>query len=311
MMKLARVLVTGSRGTIGRPLVEELRRRGHRVNGIDLSHSDAPEQLYRRADVGSFRQLERIFAEDYDYVYHLAVEFGRKNGEEYYEQLWSTNVVGTRHILEWQIRKGFRLILASSSEIYGDLGDVVLDEDLTDRIPVFPPNDYAISKWVNELQAINFAKVHGSEIVRLRIFNSYGPGETYHPYRSVVCVFCHHALTGRPFDVFRGYYRTFLYLGELIPSLANVVENFRPGQVYNLGGRDYRSVEDLAAIVLDVTGADPGLAVPRERDFPNAPSKRPDIGRALKDLGHDPRVNLEEGVPLTAAWMQECLKGRV
>ncbi len=302
---MARILVTGSRGTLGRPLVAELRRRGHRVRGTDLFHGGDDD--CDRADVGSFRQVERVFEDEYDYVYHLAAEFGRKNGEDHYQRLWRTNVVGTRNILEMQVNRGFGLILAGSSEIYGDLGDILLDEGLTDRIPVFPPNDHAISKWVNELQAINFARAFGTAIVRLRIFNGYGPGETHHPYCSVVGLFCHHALTGQPFDVFRGCYRTFMYVDDLIPSLANVVENFRPGNVYNLGGRDHRSVEELAAIVLAATGADPALAAPRDRDFPNAPSRRPDITRAARDLGHDPRVRLEEGVPLTLGWIRREL----
>jgi len=306
-MRLAKVLVTGSRGTLGRLLVGELTRRRHQVYGVDLAHAAAPPDEYRRADIRSFRQMAEVFSGRYDYVYHLAAEFGRKNGEEYYEQLWLTNVVGTRNILELQARYGFGLILASSSEIYGDMGETLLEESLTDRNPVFPINDYAISKWVNELQAINFAKVHGSEIVRLRIFNCYGPGEEYHPYRSVVCLFCHHALTGRPFEVFRDYHRTFMFIDDLIPSMANVIDNFRPGAVYNLGGRDCRSVEDLAAIVCRETGADPGLAILRDRDFPNARHKRPDISRAAQELGHDPRVYLETGVPLTINWLRQRL----
>ncbi len=299
---MKRILVTGSRGTLGRPLVAELRHRGYLVRGIDLFHGDDGD--YRRADVGSFRQVERVLADDYDYVYHLAAESGRSNGEGHYEEVWRTNVVGTRNILEMQVRRGFGLIMASSSEVYGDRGDIALDEGLTDRAPVFPPDDHAVSKWVNELQAMNFTKRFGSAVVRVRLFDCYGPGETYHPRRGPVCVFCHHALTGRPFDVHRDCHRTFMYVDDLIPSLANVVENFKPGQVYNLGGRDHRSLEELAAIVLAATGADPALAIPRERLFPIVPGARPDITRAARDLGHDPRVRLEEGVQRTVDWLR-------
>jgi len=90
---VARILVTGSDGTLGRPLVAELRRRGHTVTGCDLHHG-ADEQGIR-ADVREHRQLERVMREagPFDYVYHLAAEFGRLNGEEYYETLWTTNVI--------------------------------------------------------------------------------------------------------------------------------------------------------------------------------------------------------------------------
>lgn len=101
---MARILVTGSRGTLGVPLVEELKKRGHELWQCDLQHSR--EDNYIRADVSSYRQLERVFeAAKYDYVYHLAAEFGRVNGEEYYDTLWQTNVIGTRNVLEWQRRK--------------------------------------------------------------------------------------------------------------------------------------------------------------------------------------------------------------
>ena len=116
---MAKILVTGSKGTLGRPLVQELKQRGHEVWQVDLQHQ--PDDNYIRADVSSYRQLQRVFEQQYDYVYHLAAEFGRINGEEYYDTLWQTNVIGTRNVLEWQKQKGFRLIYASSSEIYGEV----------------------------------------------------------------------------------------------------------------------------------------------------------------------------------------------
>ncbi|MBX6377402.1 MAG: NAD(P)-dependent oxidoreductase [Clostridia bacterium] len=303
---MARILVTGSKGTLGRPLVAELRRRGHHVYQLDLFHQ--PDAGYFRADVASFRELEPVFQEDYDFVYHLAAEFGRLNGEAHYEALWRTNVIGTRHILEWQRRRGFRLILASSSEIYGEAGEEWLDEDLPLRRPVFPANDYALTKWVNELQAVHFQERYGLPIMRLRFFNAYGPGEHYHPYRSVVCLFVYRALHGLPWQVYRGYRRTFMYIDDFIPTLANAAERFRAGEVYNIGGRDYRSVEELAEIVLAVTGADPSLVEHLPEDHHNTVSKRPDIRKAVRDLGHDPRVTLEEGVPRTVEWMREVYR---
>src|SRR5574338_26953 len=105
---MAKILITGVMGTLGRPLKRELERRGHDVWGVDLQHE--AEQKYFRADVASFRQLERALEQDYDYVYHLAAEFGRINGEAYYDTLWTTKVIGTRNVLELQRRLGFKLI---------------------------------------------------------------------------------------------------------------------------------------------------------------------------------------------------------
>src|SRR6185503_10470109 len=139
---MARILVTGSKGTLGEPLVAELRARGHEVWGCDLQHQ--ADQKYYRADVSNYRQLERVFEQDYDYVYHLAAEFGRINGEEYYDTLWMTNVIGTRNILELQKRKNFKLIFASSSEIYGDKHRDILSEDIPLNHSIIQHNDYAV-----------------------------------------------------------------------------------------------------------------------------------------------------------------------
>jgi dTDP-glucose 4,6-dehydratase len=82
-----KIVVTGSAGTLGAPLVAELRERGHDVWGIELQHTGQPQTI--RADVADYRQLRAAFDRvgDFDLVYHLAAEFGRINGEEHYEQV--------------------------------------------------------------------------------------------------------------------------------------------------------------------------------------------------------------------------------
>ena len=300
---MARILVTGSKGTLGRPLVKELKARGHDVWQVDLQHQ--PDEQYLRADVSSYRQLERVFGERrYDYVYHLAAEFGRLNGEEYYDTLWQTNVIGTRNILEWQRRTGFRLIFASSSEIYGDRHQNILTEDIPLNASIIQHNDYATTKWVNEIQIMNFEKRYGVETVRCRFFNAYGPGEYYHHYRSVVCLFCYRALHHLPWEVYEGYHRVFMYIDDFIPTLATVCERFQAGEVYNIGGEEFRSVRELSDLILRETGADPGLVRYLPEDKHNTQNKRPDITKAKQQFGHHPRVTLEEGVPRTLEWMR-------
>ncbi len=295
-----KILVTGSEGTLGTALVSELRLQGHEVWGCDLQHK-ADEQ-YIRADISSYRQLERVFSQSYDFVYHLAAEFGRINGEEYYDTLWQTNVIGTRNILEWQRKTDFKLIFASSSEIYGDKYADVLTEDMQDGIQ---HNDYAMTKWVNEIQCMNFERRFGLPIVRLRFFNAYGPGEFYHRYRSVVCLFCYRALHGLPYTVYKDYHRVFMYISDFIPTVARVMDNFVPGEVYNIGGTDYRSVEELSNIILDYLGLDDSNITYLPKDKHNVQNKRPDITKARQAFGHDPKVSLDEGIPATIEWMKE------
>lgn len=298
---MAKILVTGCMGTLGKPLMAELERRGHDVWGCDLQHQ--AREKYIRADVANYRQLERVFEQSFDFVYHLAAEFGRVNGEEYYDTLWQTNVIGTRNILELQRLKGFKLIFASSSEIYGENDAEILDEEFPLRQSIVQPNDYAITKWVNEAQCVNFERRYDLPIVRLRFFNAYGPGEHYHRYRSVVCLFCYHALTGRPYQVFEGYHRVFMYIDDFIPTLASVCEKFTPGEVYNIGGVEYRSVRELSDLILEYTGASASLVTYLPEDKHNVVNKRPDISKAQAQFGHSPVATLEQGVPRTIDWM--------
>ncbi len=299
---MAKILVIGSKGTLGSRLVEVLQKRGHEVWEVDLQHH--PGERYIRADIAEYRQLERVFEQTYDYVYHLAAEFGRINGEEYYDTLWKTNVIGTRNILEWQVKKGFKLIFTSSSEIYGEATESLLSEDLPEKKTIIQHNDYALTKWVNEVQVINFEKRFNSPIVRLRLFNAYGPGEYYHPYRSVVCLFIYRALKGIPYDVFEGYSRVFMYVDDLISTIANVAEAFKAGEVYNIGGTEYRSVRELSELILRLTGGNPDLVRYLPEDKHNTVSKRPDIRKAVAELNHAPNILLEEGLPQTVAWMK-------
>ena len=109
-----RILVTGGKGTIGVPLVKALACKGHDVFSIDLMHSadeagfslrtDVKKPAYARCDVGEFRQLERVFEKfgPFDLVYHAAAEFGRWNGEDFYENLWKSNVIGTKNMIRLQ-----------------------------------------------------------------------------------------------------------------------------------------------------------------------------------------------------------------
>jgi nucleoside-diphosphate-sugar epimerase len=104
IMEKQRILVTGGAGFIGTNLVVELRTRGHDVHSIDLSHID--REAFTE-DVQSYRQLENLFDDHvFDYVYNLAAEYGRWNGEDHYENLWATNCIGTKHVLRLQERKG-------------------------------------------------------------------------------------------------------------------------------------------------------------------------------------------------------------
>lgn len=292
-----------------------LEARGHRVFGIDLMHAagevgwqhemSSGTCTYSRCDVGDMRQLDRVFHTygPFDIVYHTAAEFGRWNGEDFYEQVWRSNAIGTKHIIRLQERLGFKLIHFSSSEVYGDYDDVMA-EPVMDDVPIRQMNDYALSKWVNELQIRNSRIQFGTQSVVVRLFNTYGPGEWYHPYRSVNCKFCHHALKGEPVIVYRGHYRTSTYLEDCCTTLANISDNFKAGETYNIGGTEYHSIEQLVDIIWAYTGASRDLIQYRDAEVLTTRVKKVDVSKSVRDLNHRNTFSLEDGVKRTIDWMK-------
>ncbi len=297
-----KILVTGGRGFIGTNLTRELRSQGHEVWTSDILQGEDPAHI--RADVSEFHQMDRIFRERrFDYVYHLAAEYGRWNGEDHYENLWRTNVIGTKNMLRLQERERFRMIFFSSAEVYGDY-DGLMSEEVMDRVPIQQMNDYAIAKWAGELQCLNSAAMFGTETVRVRPVGCYGPYEYYSRYRGVIPIFVYHCLRGQPFRVHSGHKRIFDYVEDTCRTFANIVDHFSPGEVYNVGSREdwAISIEELAEIVLRVTRADRRLAVYQGSEGFTTRVKIVDFSKARRDLQHAPKIGIEEGVGRYVEW---------
>lgn len=302
-----KILVTGGTGFIGSNLVNELVSRGHDVTTVDLLNSESERNI--RADVSKFRQIEKIIDQkDYDYVYHLAAEYGRWNGEDYFENLWATNAVGTKNLLRLAESKRFRLIFFSSAEVYGDYGGV-MKEDVMVENPIsdtYQMNDYAITKWAGELMCLNSARMFGTEIVRVRPVNCYGPGEHYTPYRGFIPKFIYHALHGKPYTVFRGHRRIIDFVEDTVKTVSNICDNFIPGEVYNLGGRPEweKDIAEYSDIILKAVGVDDSLVTYKEVEPFTTGEKMIDSSKAIRDLRHDPKVDPNEGIQRTVDWMK-------
>jgi dTDP-glucose 4,6-dehydratase len=279
---MARILVTGGTGFIGSNLVPELRNRGHEVWVSDLMNTAATAN-YIRCDTREYRQIERIFfSHEFDFIYHLAAEYGRWNGEDYYENLWQTNVIGTKHMIRLQEQKNFKMIFFSSAEVY------------------------AITKWAGELMVLNSAVMFGTDTVRVRPVNAYGPHEHYHPYRGVIPAFTYKALHDEPYTVYLGHKRIFDYVEDTCRTLANIADNFIPGEVYNIGGKeewecDIKHVSDL---ILGYLGKDDSRVTYKKGEPFTTQVKHIDYAKSRRDLKHDPRVPPEVGIPRTIDWMK-------
>jgi dTDP-glucose 4,6-dehydratase len=192
----------------------------------------------------------------------------------------------------------------SSSEVYGDYQGV-MKEDVMDKIEIKQMNDYAISKWANEMQIRNSIELYNTETVIVRLFNTYGPGEYYHPYRSVNCKFCYHALFGLPITVYKGHYRSSTFVDDCVRTISNISQNFISGNAYNIGSNQFHDIETLADIIWDYTGADINLISYQESEKLTTKIKKLDNSKSIEDLNHTETVSLEDGVRKTIDWMRE------
>jgi dTDP-glucose 4,6-dehydratase len=233
-------------------------------------------------------------------IFHFAAEFGRANGNEYYEQMWSTNVLGTQNVLTFASQTSTPIVFASSSEIYGHLADEFpgLMETLPFSQTPHHQNLYALSKWVNEQQIV----ISGVPFVILRIFNVYGPGETYAPYRSVVVRFLGDALKGQPSVITPGSKRQFLYIDDFCRTVARIPDRFDSvhHMTFNLAGDEVLTTEELA----ELCGQTKLIAY---QDPTTAGVKVASCELAERFLGHDPQVPLEEGIAWTRQWLKSVL----
>lgn len=301
-----KILVTGGSGFVGSNLVSELKRRGHDVWICDLMNSGRPN--YTRCDVSEYRQVEKLFDDNnFEYVYHAAAEYGRWNGEDYYENLWLTNAVGTKNIIRIQEKTKFKMTFFGSAEVYGDY-DGVMREDVMDKIPIKQMNDYAVTKWVNELQIMNSATMFGTESVRVRLFNVYGPGEHYTPYRGWIPKFIYKAIHNEPYTVYLGHKRTLEYVEDICRTLANITDNFKAGEVYNLGGNKQYDIKYVSDLILKCLGKSDSKVTYKEAEPFTTKVKTPDSSKAQKDLSFKLTIPVEKGMQKTVDWFKDSYK---
>lgn len=304
-----KVLVTGGAGFIGTNLRNELQYRGHALIACDLYNTERDN--YVRCDVRNFRQLEEVFSQygPFDYVYHLAAEYGRWNGEAYYENLWQTNVIGTKHMLRLQEKYKFRMVFFSSAEVYGDFDGVMSESVMVENkiSDTYQMNDYAISKWAGELMCLNSAKMFGTEAVRVRPVNCYGPHEEYTPYRGFIPQFIYHALHNKPYVVYKGHKRIIDYVEDTCKTFSNIIDNFIPGEVYNVGGKAEweMDIKEYSDLILTAVGIDDSIVSYKDIEEHTTMAKTMDFSKAIRDLNHDPRIDPEEGIRRTVAWMKD------
>ena len=303
--------MTGGAGFIGSHLCERLLSEGYRVVCMDnlrtgklenVAHlRDSPDFEYVHHDITTHIDLRG----ELDEVYHLASPASPADFERIPIPILKVGALGTYNSLGLALAKGARLMLASTSEVYGDpLVHPQTEEYWGNVNPVGVRGVYDEAKRYAESITMAYRRHHGVDTRIARIFNTYGPRMRPDDGR-MIPNFISQALAERPITIYGdgNQTRSVQYVDDLIEGFLRLMrsEEHRP---VNLGNPVEYTVREVAEMVLELSGGAGGLAFePLPEDDPRR--RCPDIARARAVLGWEPRVPAREGLRMTLAWFAE------
>lgn len=307
-----RYLITGGAGFIGSHLAETLLRQGHEVVVIDdlcTGSIHNIENLKRKRGFSYIidsmfnRPLLAELIDDCDAVFHLAASVGVRLIVESPVHTIETNVKGTEGVLEFANKKRKKVLVASTSEVYGKSTKVPFSED-DDLVmgPTFKGRwSYACSKAIDEFLALAYWKEKGLPVVIVRLFNTVGPRQTGR-YGMVVPSFVRAALAGQPLTVFGDgkQSRCFCHVSDTVGALSRLIEHpDAVGQIFNIGSNEEISIEQLARMVKSLTDSpSPIRYIPYEEayeeGFEDMQRRVPDISKIQNLLNFHTTYNTRQ-----------------
>lgn len=319
---MSNVLITGGAGFIGSHLAEAALKRGHKVIILDDLSSGSIQNL---SAIRSHANLEFIpesvlaknvlaeLVDHADMIYHLAATVGVFNIIESPVATIMNNIGGTEAVLKMAAKKKKKVLVTSTSEVYGKSVNFPFQED---GDLVFGPSSksrwsYAASKMVDEFLALAYWRELKVPTVVVRLFNCIGPRQVGR-YGMVVPRFLKQALSGQNLTVYGSgqQARCFSYVSDIVDGLMLLANSDNAvGNVFNLGNPAEISIADLARRIIQITKADVGIDyIPYEQayeqGFEDMERRIPDITKANQLVGFSPKVGLDEALYSTYEWFQ-------
>jgi len=307
-----KILVTGGAGFIGSHLCELLIQKGHHVVAIDnlstgrldnIQHLlPMPSFQFVRESITNSQVLDRLTSEA-DILIHLAAVVGVKLIVEDPVYTIATNIMGTEAVLTTANRYGCKVMLASTSEVYGKGLKVPFNED--DDCVMGPTShsrwSYATSKAIDEFLGLAYYHQFGLPVVVVRFFNTVGPRQTGR-YGMVLPRFVRQALLGDPITIYGdgAQSRCFADVADIIDATVRLSEDSRAvGQVFNIGSTEEVTICELAERVIAATGSQSKIVyVPYEEayapGFEDMRRRVPDLDKIYHLIGYKPRYTLDE-----------------
>jgi nucleoside-diphosphate-sugar epimerase/spore maturation protein CgeB len=310
--------VTGGAGFIGSNLCDRLISEGARVVCLDNFQTGRAENLRHLERDSRFEFVEHDVIDNlpqwlrggrtkFTHIYHLACAASPPHYQADPEHTMLTNVVGTRNLLRLAEETGARLLLTSTSEVYGDPEVHPQREDYRGWVSCTGPRAcYDEGKRAAETLAFDFLRAHRADVRVARIFNTYGPRMRCDDGRVVSNVVCQ-ALSGDDITVYGdgSQTRSFCFVDDMVDGLTRLMDSDRAvGMPVNLGNPNELTVRQLVDLVVAMTGTSSSVVYrPLPEDDPRR--RKPDISRAMELLDWQPSIDLEQGLEATIAWFED------
>ena len=311
-------LVSGGAGFIGSNLCERLIREGTHVICVDNFQTGRAENLRQFEGEGRFEFVEHDVIDNlpqwlrggrtkFTHIYHLACAASPPHYQADPEHTMLTSVVGTRNLLRLAEETGARLLLSSTSEVYGDPEAHPQREDYRGWVSCTGPRAcYDEGKRAAETLAFDFLRAHRADVRVARIFNTYGPRMRCDDGRVVSNVVCQ-ALSGEDITIYGdgSQTRSFCFVSDMVEALCRLMNSERAvGMPVNLGNPDELNVRELVDLVIAMTATTSRVVYrPLPEDDPRR--RKPDISRAMKLFEWEPKVRLEDGLEATIEWFED------
>jgi len=306
-----RILITGGAGFVGSHLVDKLMLDGHEVFVVDNYFTGSKRNIEQWLGHENFEMLHHdivnpLFIE-VDEIYHLASPASPPHYMYNPVKTIKTNTVGTVNMLGLAKRTKAKILIASTSEVYGDPEVHPQPESYWGHVnPIGPRACYDEGKRVAETLAYAYHKQSGVDVRVARIFNTYGPRMHANDGR-VVSNFIIQALEKQPITIYGSgeQTRSFQYVSDLVSGLVALMESGYT-QPVNIGNPEEKSINTFARLIRDMVGGDSEIVhLPAVEDDPQR--RRPDISRAKAELKWEPLVPLEKGLSKTVEYFRKEL----
>jgi len=304
------VLVTGGAGFIGSHLCDVLIDKKYKVICLDnlltgsknnIEHLlKNPDFQFIEADV--VKPINQLAGQHVDCIFHLASPASPVDYQNYPEETLLSNSLGTLNVLELAKETGAKVLIASTSEVYGDPREHPQKETYFGNVNTFGPRScYDESKRYAEAAAYVYIQKYNLDIRIVRIFNTYGPRMQKDDGR-VVSNFINGSLLGETLTVDGdgSQTRSFCYVGDMVNGIFKAMfSDGTKGEIFNLGNPDEYTVKDLADKIIDLTGSKSEIRYSGNFRENDPMRRRPDITKAKKILDWEPKINLDEGLQKT------------